>query len=79
MFSAVRLGGLPFYVGFNYKLELFLKIEISMVKQLVIWYNNPENEIVRVNDLDLDIICNMKIRKYLRSVSMAKQLNCRQI
>jgi len=27
-----------------------------MVKQLVIWYNNPENEIVRVNDLDLDTI-----------------------
>jgi hypothetical protein len=27
-----------------------------MVKQLVIWYNNPENEIVRVNDLDLDVI-----------------------
>jgi len=27
-----------------------------MVKQLVIWYNNSENEIVRVNDLDLDII-----------------------
>jgi hypothetical protein len=27
-----------------------------MVKQLIIWYNNPENEIVRVNDLDLDII-----------------------
>jgi len=27
-----------------------------MVKQLVIWYNNPENEIARVNDLDLDII-----------------------
>jgi len=27
-----------------------------MVKQIVIWYNNPENEIVRVNDLDLDII-----------------------
>jgi len=27
-----------------------------MVKQLVVWYNNPENEIVRVNDLDLDII-----------------------
>jgi len=27
-----------------------------MVKQLVIWYNNPENEIVRVNDLDLDEI-----------------------
>jgi len=27
-----------------------------MVKQLVIWYNNPENEIVRVNDLDLDKI-----------------------
>ena len=43
-----------------------------MVKQLVIWYNNPENEIVRVNDLDLDII--WKIRKYLRSVSMAKTI-----
>jgi len=27
-----------------------------MVKQLVIWYNDPENEIVRVNDLDLDVI-----------------------
>ena len=30
-----------------------------MVKQLVIWYNNPENEIVRVNDLDLDIILSL--------------------
>jgi hypothetical protein len=37
-----------------------------MVKQLVIWYNNSENEIVRVNDLDLDIICNMKNKEIFK-------------
>ena len=32
-----------------------------MVKQLVIWYNNPENEIVRVN-----VICNMKNKEIFK-------------
>ena len=41
-----------------------------MVKQLVIWYNNSENEIVRVNDLDLEK--KRKIRKCLRSVKYGK-------
>ena len=37
-----------------------------MVNQLIIWYNNPENEIVRVNDLDLDIISNMKNKEIFK-------------
>ena len=43
-----------------------------MVKQLVIWYNNPENEIVRVNDLDLDIICNMKNKEIFKDYEFLK-------